>query len=146
MKRYEEEQAEWVKKYDVKVGDKVKILRGWSSGEKNFKIDMSQARTSIGMIGVIEDIFPDVICVVLGLSDMFFYPYFVLELKKGKKRECANKIVVQEKRVVFDDDTGFIYSGNTCDDMTVDEWLKKSNKCRKRANRLKRMIESGELN
>jgi len=56
MKRYEEEQAEWVKKYDVEIGDKVKILRGWSSGEKNFEMGMSQARTSIGVIGVIKDI------------------------------------------------------------------------------------------
>ena len=84
-KPYEERQAEWIKENDIKVGDKVRIVRkardnegGW---DNNWAPSMSDA---VGKVGcVIED--PRASGIRVETDDCSFaYPYFVLEKVEDK--------------------------------------------------------------
>ena len=78
---YEERQAEWVKKHDVKVGDRVRLIRAASDGEDAWP--NVWPRTADGWIGNIlrvKDISnPNIMCYNPDADDWFGFPYFVLE-------------------------------------------------------------------
>ena len=86
---YEERQAEWVKKHDVKVGDRVRLIRAASDGEDAWP--NVWPRTADGWIGNIlrvKDISnPNIMCYNPDADDWFGFPYFVLE----KIMECKDK-------------------------------------------------------
>ena len=82
-KSYEERQAEWVEANNIKVGDKVRILRGFEPYEDGVDVSMSEEHKMdglIGTIGEVREINPSDIGVWSVKDDQsWFWPFFVLE-------------------------------------------------------------------
>lgn len=78
---YEERQAEWVKKHDVKVGDHVLLIRAASGGEDAWpNVWPCAADGWIGNILRVKDIASqNIVCYNSDSDDWFCFPYFVLE-------------------------------------------------------------------
>ena len=78
---YEERQAEWVKKHDVKVGDHVLLIRAASDGEDAWpNVWPCTADGWIGKILRVKDIHDlNIVCYNPDADDWFSFPYFVLE-------------------------------------------------------------------
>lgn len=78
---YEERQAEWVKKHDVKVGDRVRLIRAASGGEDAWpNVWPCAADGWIGNILRVMDIHSqNIVCYNPDSDDWFGFPYFVLE-------------------------------------------------------------------
>ena len=78
---YEERQAEWVKKHDIKVGDHVLLIRAASSGEDAWpNVWPCIADGWIGKILRVKDIGNlNIMCYNPDADDWFGLPYFVLE-------------------------------------------------------------------
>lgn len=78
---YEERQAEWVKKHDVKVGDHVLLIRAASDGEDAWpNVWPCTADGWIGNILRVMDIHSqNIVCYNPDSEDRFGFPYFVLE-------------------------------------------------------------------
>lgn len=78
---YEERQAEWIKKHDVKVGDHVLLIRAASNGEDAWpNVWPCTADGWIGKILRVKDIDDmDIMCYSPDSDDWFGFPYFVLE-------------------------------------------------------------------
>lgn len=78
---YGERQAEWVKKHDVKVGDRVRLIRAASDGEDGWP--NFWPRTADGWIGNILRVRGignlNIMCYNPDADDWFSFPYFVLE-------------------------------------------------------------------
>lgn len=78
---YEERQAEWVKKHDVKAGDRVRLIRSASDEEGGWC--SMWPHTADGWIGnilrvkSIGDLY--IVCYSPDADDWFGFPYFVLE-------------------------------------------------------------------
>ena len=97
---YEERQTEWVKKYDVKVGDRVRLIRAASDGEDTWP--NVWPRTADGWIGNIlrvKDIGDlNIMCYNPDADDWFGFPYFVLEKimeRKDKEWEVSYGLKVK---------------------------------------------------
>lgn len=78
---YEERQAEWVKNHDVKVGDRVRLIRAASGGEDAWpNVWPCAADGWIGNILRVKDIASqNIVCYNPDSDDWFGFPYFVLE-------------------------------------------------------------------
>ena len=80
-KSYEERQAEWVKKHDVKVGDRVRLIRAASNEEDAWP--NVWPRTANGWVGNILKVYDinerNIACYNPEAGDWFGFPYFVLE-------------------------------------------------------------------
>ena len=78
---YEERQAEWVKKHDVKVGDRVRLIRAASNEEDGWP--SFWPRSADGWIGNILRVRSigslNILCYNPDADDWFGFPYFVLE-------------------------------------------------------------------
>lgn len=79
---YEKRQAEWVKKHDVKVGDRVRLLRAASNDEED-EWPNFWPHTADGWIGNILRVRSigslNILCYNPDADDWFGFPYFVLE-------------------------------------------------------------------
>lgn len=86
---YAERHAAWVKETGIKVGDTVRITRGFEDGECGdicWQGDMSKI---ICKVGVVKYLFESGIRVsIVGEMD-FSWPYFCLELVKPTLRPCT---------------------------------------------------------
>ena len=78
---YKERQAEWVKKHDVKVGDRVRLIRAASDEEDAWpNVWPCTADGWIGKILRVKDIGNlNIMCYNPDADDWFCFPYFVLE-------------------------------------------------------------------
>ena len=78
---YEKRQAEWIKKHDVKVGDRVRLIRAASDGEGTWpNVWPNMAYGWIGNILRVKDICdPNIVCYNPDADAWFGFPYFVLE-------------------------------------------------------------------
>ena len=78
---YEERQAEWVKKHDVKVGDRVRLIRAASSGEDGWPNWWPDKATRwVGKMLEVQGFNEgNIRCLNLEEKDWFGFPYFVLE-------------------------------------------------------------------
>lgn len=85
---YEERQAEWIKENDIKVGDKVKILRGFEPYERGVGTRMDSDHymdNLIGTISEVSNIEPNRISVWSNEhGQAWSWPYFVLEKVEDK--------------------------------------------------------------
>lgn len=82
---YQERHAEWVKETGIKAGDRVKIVRGFTTGECggiHWCDDMSEM---VGKVGVVDYLFEYGIRVAVKMMD-FSFPYFCLEVKEPTYR------------------------------------------------------------
>ena len=82
---YQERQAQWVKETGIKVGDQVKIVRGFTTvecGGIHWCDDMSKM---VGKVGVVDYLFEYGIRVAVKMMD-FSFPYFCLEVKEPTYR------------------------------------------------------------
>lgn len=79
-KSYEERQEEWIAANNIKLGDKVRILRKAEDGEEGWGNVWggSNADKTVGKIGIIHSISLREIRVDTD-TNWFWYPYFVLE-------------------------------------------------------------------
>ena len=86
---YEERQAEWVKKHDVKVGDRVRLIRAVSDGEGGWcNVWPCTADGWIGNILRVRCIDSlSILCYNPDADDWFGFPYFVLEKVMEHKDE-----------------------------------------------------------
>ena len=86
---YEERQAEWVKKHDVKVGDRVRLIRAASNREDTWpNVWPNKANEWVGKILKVMMISENgLACYNPDADDWFGFPYFVLE----KIMECKDK-------------------------------------------------------
>ena len=86
---YEERQAEWVKNHDVKVGDRVRLIRAASNEEDTWpNVWPCTPDGWIGNILRVMDIHSqNIVCYNPDSDDLFGFPYFVLE----KIMECKDK-------------------------------------------------------
>lgn len=78
---YEERQAEWVKKHDVKVGDPVLLIRAASAGEVRWhNVWPDKANGWVGKFLKVREIDEmGIACYNPEARDWFYFPYFVLE-------------------------------------------------------------------
>ena len=78
---YEERQAEWVKKHDIKVGNRVRLIRAASNEEDAWpNVWPCTADGWIGNILRVMDIdSQNIVCYNPDSDDWFGFPYFVLE-------------------------------------------------------------------
>lgn len=78
---YEERQAEWVKKHDVKVGDRVRLIRAASNREDTWpNVWPNKANEWVGKILKVMMISENgLACYNPDEDDWFNFPYFVLE-------------------------------------------------------------------
>ena len=82
---YQERHAQWIKETGIKVGDRVKIVRGFTTGECgdiHWCDDMSKM---VGKVGVVDYLFEHSIRVAVKMMD-FSFPYFCLEVKEPTYR------------------------------------------------------------
>lgn len=76
---YEEKQEQWVKKYNIKVGDKVRITKKCDSHENGWDNQwLSEMNDSVGKIGTITSIGSSIF-ISINNSHNYFYPYHILE-------------------------------------------------------------------
>ena len=76
---YEEKQKRWVKKHNIKVGDKVKLIKESSLGENGWKVCwIPYMNSNIGKTGVIIEISYSSICISFNNQCAYCYPYHVL--------------------------------------------------------------------
>ena len=97
---YEERQAEWVKKRDVKVGDLVRLIRPASDGEGGWpNVWPNMADGWIGNILRVKDIYDqNIVCYNPDADAWFGFPYFVLEKimeRKDKEWEVSYGLKVK---------------------------------------------------
>ena len=83
---YEERQAEWMKANNIKVGDKVKVIRKCKSGENGW--DDTWLRIMDIAVGKVLKIIGEprtlgILLEVEGFSRGAYFPYFVLEKVEG---------------------------------------------------------------
>jgi len=82
---YEEAQNEFVKFHDLKVGDKVKILRKASVGEMGWELKWdSRMDTTIGKTATVVEMDRLGVMTKEPGSNLWIYPFFVLEKIKEK--------------------------------------------------------------
>ena len=82
---YQERHDQWVKETGIKVGDTVRIVRGFTTGECgdiHWCDDMSKM---VGKVGVVDYLFEYGIRVAVKMMD-FSFPYFCLEVKEPTYR------------------------------------------------------------
>ena len=78
---YEERQAEWVKENDIKLGDKVRILRKFNDFENGCDVGMNKDGKMDSLVGTVGKVsaIDDESIEVDSEGDCWFWPYFVLE-------------------------------------------------------------------
>lgn len=87
-KSYQERQEEWIKANNLKVGDKVKVVKeveSYKDGWGNFWTERMKA----GKIHIIETYFDNGVA----LSDGYRYPYFCLEKVQEVKESTKEKTI-----------------------------------------------------
>lgn len=110
---YEERQAEWVKKHDIKVGDCVRLIRSASNEEDTWpNVWPCTADGWIGKILRVKDIYDlNIVCYNPDEDDWFGFPYFVLEkIMERKDKEWTVsyglKVKTGDPVLMRDDVTG----------------------------------------
>jgi len=88
-KSYANRQAEWIKKHNVKVGDKVKVLRKCADYEDGWgETWVKDMEANIGKVNRIKHLCHSSLGISLEVPcNAFFYPYFVLEPVKEPETE-----------------------------------------------------------
>ena len=84
---FQKKQKEWVRKYNLKIGDQIKILRAFGNEENGntcgWAIEMGSHVGKIEELESIED------SSTIRLKDYFAWPYFVLRpMKQAIGRKC----------------------------------------------------------
>jgi hypothetical protein len=82
-------QAKWVKENNLKVGDKVEVVRGWKRWEKGFSF--SQGAVDVGDKGPVIQIEEESIRVNIGSGTFHSYPYFAIEKVEGEYRPYSKE-------------------------------------------------------
>lgn len=102
-KSYEERQKEWIAANNIKLGDKVRILRkardhenGWLNRWGGLEMDRE-----VGKIGRVTSIFSDIR--VDTDTNWFFYPYFVLEKVEDEPEYVPLDLSREEDRQLLRD-------------------------------------------
>lgn len=100
---YEERQKEWIAANNIKLGDKVRILRkardhenGWLNRWGGLEMDRE-----VGKIGRVTSIFSDIR--VDTDTNWFFYPYFVLEKVEDEPEYVPLDLSREEDRQLLRD-------------------------------------------
>lgn len=86
-KSYQERQDEWIKANNLKIGDKVKVIReakNYEDGWKHEWVKFMAVKQTLIVIGLFED--------SVQLSDRYLYPYFCLE-KVEEVKESKEKTI-----------------------------------------------------
>lgn len=117
-KSYEKRQAEWVKKHDVKVGDRVRLIRAASNGEGGWSnVWPRSASNWVGKTLEVREINEvGIACHNPDADDWFGFPYFVLEKvmeHKDKEWEVSYGLKVKTGDPVLmrgDNDSQWTYS------------------------------------
>ena len=86
---YAERQAEWVKENDLKIGDKVKVVRYWKNGEQGFRYTGGR-HIPLGRLVTVSVIEDDCIAVWKDEEYPYFLPYFAIEKVEAEYRPFAN--------------------------------------------------------
>lgn len=132
---YEERQAEWVKKHDVKVGDPVLLIRAASDGEDTWP--NAWPHTADGWIGnilrvkVISDL--NIMCYNPDADDWFGFPYFVLEKVESEEKEMKKSYEerqtewIKENDIEKDDEVRLIREASSGEDGWRNVWPDKAN-------------------
>jgi len=90
-KSYANRQAEWIKKHNVKVGDKVKVLRKCADYEDGWgETWVKDMEANIGKVNRIKTLCHSSLGISIEVPcNAFFYPYFVLEPVKEPEKCCT---------------------------------------------------------
>lgn len=82
---YKEKQKQWIKENNVKVGDKVKIIKKSFDGDNGWHVCwVTTMDTAVNKTGIIIDIEEDAIGINVEDIGVFYYPYHILEKVKDK--------------------------------------------------------------
>lgn len=132
---YEERQAEWVKKHDVKVGDPVLLIRAASNEEGGWC--NTWPRTADGWIGNILRVKNigdlNIVCYNPDADDWFGFPYFVLEKVESEEKEMKKSYEerqaewVKENGIKKDDEVRLIRKASAGEDGWLNVWPDKAN-------------------
>ena len=85
---YELAQAKWVEENDLKVGDRVRLIRDWLNGENGYPF-VKLSHMSVGDIFTVREIKSYTILVVE--DDCAFLPYFAIEKVEGEYRPYSKE-------------------------------------------------------
>lgn len=105
-----------IKNCGIKVGDTVKVLRGWQYGELGNEIDVGSATKKIGETGKVTEMNDDDIQVNFG-DGYFYYPFFVLE----KVKDGVEPIELEYYTVIFKDNGAIKVGCQNIDFETVEK-------------------------
>ena len=83
---YQERHAQWVKETGIKVGDQVKIVRGFENEEAHGIGFLSEMSEHIGKVGTVSGIYSNDVSVAINKSNAWSWPYFCLEVIKPTYR------------------------------------------------------------
>lgn len=106
---YEKRQADWIKENNIKVGDKVRILRKFDDFESGCAIAMDEDGEMdplVGTVGKISAIEDDSI-EVDSKGDCWFWPYFVLEKVEDEPEDAKPQFKVGDKVRIVKEWEGF---------------------------------------
>ena len=106
---YEKRQADWIKENNIKVGDKVRILRKFDDFESGCAIAMDEDGEMdplVGTVGKISAIEDDSI-EVDSKGDCWFWPYFVLEKVEDELEDAKPQFKVGDKVRIVKEWEGF---------------------------------------
>lgn len=81
-------QAKWVKENDLKVGDRVRLIRDWLKGENGYPF-VKLSHMSVGDIFTVREIRSYTILVVE--DDCAYLPYFAIEKVEGEYRPYSKE-------------------------------------------------------
>ena len=82
---YKEKQKQWIEKYNIKVGDKVRIIKKSFKGDNGCNINWFEEKNLyIGQIGIITEIENNCISIIFKNNHEFYFPYHVLEKIEDK--------------------------------------------------------------
>lgn len=108
---YKEKQEEWIKKYNIKVGDKVKITRRAVSMENGWGNNWASGMNNcMNTVGIIVEIKQNNAGIHINSNGLFYsYPYFVLEkveeefkFKFGAKVKYYNMGTPKQEGILID--------------------------------------------
>lgn len=91
---FKEEQAEWVRKNRVTIGDSVRVTRRAEDHENGWMYVWvaSPMNSAVGKVGTVKEIRDDCIKLSIpGIQSDYLYPYFVLEKVGSEQQASAHK-------------------------------------------------------
>lgn len=108
---YEERQAEWIKENNIKIGDKVRILRTFSSGEDGCSVPINPEGKMDCLVGTIGEI-SGISSGSIGVHDdkrnhSWRWPYFVLEKVEDEPDNAKPQFKVGDKVRIVKEWGGF---------------------------------------